>query len=396
MNKSWTGLGLAALLALALAAPSLASAQTSRPSSQAERKTERKAEPSRQGAAGAPGRQAAARSTAPRAGAARSTAARAQPPRADGRRAAPAARQASSARSPRSQAAAQRAVREGRAVPRRAAAPVRRGPSLGQVQGLRATDDELDLNSSVALLVDQETQEVLFSKNAEAVLPIASITKLMTALVVTEAGLPLDEVLTVTAEDAAVRAGSRNTLVAGARLTRGDMLHLALMASENRAAHLLGRTFPGGLDSFVAAMNAKARELGMNDTRYVEPTGLSSDNRSTAHDLALLVRAAYEHPVIRQLSTSLEAVMPVGRRQVQFHNTNGLVRHPEWEIGLQKTGYIAAAGRCVALQAELAGRKVIMVLLDSAGRYARMGDAERLRKWFSEVQVLKSLGFEPR
>jgi D-alanyl-D-alanine endopeptidase (penicillin-binding protein 7) len=296
---------------------------------------------------------------------------------------------------PRQAAGTPRAVREGRAVPRRAAPP-RRGPSLGEVKGLRATPDDLDLNSSVALLVDQETQEVLFSKNAEAVLPIASITKLMTALVVTEAGLPLDEVLTVTPEDAAVRAGSRNTLVAGARLTRGDMLHLALMASENRAAHLLGRTFPGGLDSFVEAMNAKARELGMLDTRYVEPTGLSSENRSSAHDLALLVRAAYEHPVIRELSTSLEAVMPVGRRQVQFHNTNGLVRNPEWEIGLQKTGYIAAAGRCVALQAELAGRKVIMVLLDSAGRYARIGDAERLRKWFAEVQVLRSLGFEHR
>ena len=256
-----------------------------------------------------------------------------------------------------------------------------RPPSVGHLTGLQATQDALDLKSSVALVIDQDTDEVLFSKNASAVLPIASITKLMTALVVTEAKLPLDEVLTVTAEDAAVRAGSSRQLRAGARLTRGEMLHLALMASENRAAYLLGRTYPGGLPSFVDAMNAKAQLLGMHDTRYVEPTGLSSDNRSSAEDLARLVNAASKHPLLRELSTSPEAVVPVGRQQVQFRNTNGLVHNPEWDIGLQKTGYIAAAGRCVVMQTQMAGRKLIMVLLDSAGRYSRLGDAERLRKW---------------
>jgi D-alanyl-D-alanine endopeptidase (penicillin-binding protein 7) len=279
---------------------------------------------------------------------------------------------------------AKAAVRKGKRPARKElvrAAP--RLPSIGQLTGLHATEDELDLKSSVALVVDRDTDEVLFSKNSNAVLPIASITKLMTALVVTEARLPLDEVLTVTPEDAAVRAGSRSQLRAGARLTRGEMLHLALMASENRAAYLLGRTYPGGMPDFVEAMNAKAQLLGMHDTRYVEPTGLSSDNRSSAHDLALLVRAASMHPLLRELSTSPETVVPVGKHQVQFRNTNGLVRNPEWDIGLQKTGYIAAAGRCLVMQTQLAGRQLIMVLLDSAGKYSRIGDAERIRTWMT-------------
>lgn len=264
-------------------------------------------------------------------------------------------------------------------------------PSFGQMYGLHATDDELDLNSSVALVVDQDTDEVLFSKNPEAVLPIASITKLMTALVVTEAGLPLHEALSVDRDDVDATAGSRSRLQVGTELSRGEMLHLSLMASENRAAHVLGRTYPGGMQAFVSAMNRKARELGMRDTRYVEPTGLSSDNQSSARDLAQLVRAAMAHPIIRELSTSLEASVPVGARQVQFRNTNGLVRNPEWEIGLQKTGYISAAGRCVVMQAELAGRKLIMVLLDSAGKYSRIGDAERLRKWIGDTKLVPAL-----
>ena len=259
--------------------------------------------------------------------------------------------------------------------------------SFGQLSGLHGQADPLALKSSVALVVDQDTNEVLFSKNANAVLPIASITKLMAALVVTEAGLSLDEPLVVSQDDVESTAGSRSRLRLGTQLTRGEMLHLSLMASENRAAHVLGRTFPGGLTEFVASMNRKAHELGMNDTRYVEPTGLSSDNQSSARDLARLVRAALVHPIIRQLSTSLEAVVPVGRQQVQFRNTNGLVRNPEWEIGLQKTGYISAAGRCLVMQAELAGRKLIMVLLDSAGKYSRMGDAERIRKWVADHPV---------
>lgn len=263
-------------------------------------------------------------------------------------------------------------------------------PSFGQLYGLHAVDDALDLKSSVAFVIDQDTNEVLFSKNPEAVLPIASITKLMTALVVTEANLPLQEGLVVNQDDVNATAGSRSRLQIGTELPRGDMLHLALMASENRAAHVLGRTYPGGMTAFVGAMNRKAHELGMHDTRYVEPTGLSSDNQSSARDLAQLVRAAMMHPIIRELSTSLEASVPVGARQsqVQFRNTNGLVRSPEWEIGLQKTGYIAAAGRCVVMQAQMAGRKLIMVLLDSAGKYSRMGDAERLRKWIAASSML--------
>jgi D-alanyl-D-alanine endopeptidase (penicillin-binding protein 7) len=268
-----------------------------------------------------------------------------------------------------------------RVVRRAPVVPAR--PSMGELAGLRATDDPLNLKSSVALVVDQDTDEVLFSKNPDAVLPIASITKLMTAMVVTAAHQPLDEELVITQEDVDTEKGSRSRLSVGTRLTRGEMLHLALMSSENRAAHALGRHYPGGLDAFVEAMNAKAQLLGMSDTRYVEPTGLSSSNRSTARDLALLVRAAATVPLIRELSTAQEAAVAVGRRQLQFRNTNALVRSPNWDIGVQKTGYISEAGRCVVMQAEMAGRKLIMVLLDSAGRYSRIGDAERLRTWLA-------------
>ncbi len=263
--------------------------------------------------------------------------------------------------------------------------------SFGQAYGLHDTEDPLDLKSSVALVIDQDTNEVLFSKNSQAVLPIASITKLMTALVVTEAGLPLDEVLSVSQDDVDTEKGSGSRLSVGTELSRGEMLHLALMASENRAAHALGRSYPGGLSAFVDAMNRKAAQLGMNDTRYVEPTGLSSQNQSSAHDLSLLVKAASGHSIIRELSTSHEAQVAVGKRQVQFRNTNGLVRNPSWEIGLQKTGYISEAGRCVVMQAQMAGRKLIMVLLDSAGKYSRIGDAERLRKWLADGQMIEAL-----
>jgi serine-type D-Ala-D-Ala endopeptidase (penicillin-binding protein 7) len=264
-----------------------------------------------------------------------------------------------------------------------AAAPQR--ASFGQLQGLHAEVDPLSLKSAVALVIDQDTREVLFSKNPQAVLPIASITKLMTGLVVTEAQLPLDEMLTISQEDVDTEKGSHSRLTVGTSLSRGDMMHLALMASENRAAHALGRYYPGGLEAFVAAMNQKAQALGMVDTRYVEPTGLSSQNQSTAHDLALLVHEAYQQPLLREFSTSREAAVPVGRRLVQFHSTNGLIRSAQWDIGLQKTGYISEAGRCLVMQAQLAGRKLIMVLLDSAGKYSRIGDAERIRKWLTHA-----------
>ena len=256
---------------------------------------------------------------------------------------------------------------------------------MGELAGLRSTVDELDLKSSVALVMDQDTNEVLFSKNSQAVLPIASITKLMTAVVVTDAGLPLSEVLTVSQDDVDTEKGSRSRLTVGTQLTREEMLHLALMSSENRAAHALGRNFPGGLGAFVNAMNQKAQALGMKDTRYVEPTGLSSLNQSSAHDLATLVKLAHTHPLIRELSTSPEFLVDVGHRQLQFRNTNGLIRNPTWDIGLQKTGYISEAGRCLVMQASLAGRKLIMVFLDSTGRNTRLADAERVRRWITDV-----------
>jgi D-alanyl-D-alanine endopeptidase (penicillin-binding protein 7) len=256
-------------------------------------------------------------------------------------------------------------------------------PSFGQMIGLHEAADVLELKSGVALVLDQDTNEVLFSKNPQAVLPIASLTKLMTAMIVTGAEQPLDETITITDEDIDTEKGSRSRLRVGTQLRREEMLHLALMASENRAAHALGRSYPGGMPAFVAAMNQKARSLGMRDTHYVEPTGLSSANQSSARDLATLVRAAHEVPIIRELSTSPEYMVEVGNRAVQFRNTNGLVKSPEWEIGLQKTGYISEAGRCLVMQAKLAGRHLIMVFLDSAGKYSRIGDAERVRRWLT-------------
>ncbi len=254
-------------------------------------------------------------------------------------------------------------------------------PSFGQLIGLHQAADSLELKSGVALVLDQDTNEILFSKNSLAVLPIASLTKLMTAVVVTEAQLPLDEMIAITDDDIDTEKGSRSRLRVGTQLRREEMLHLALMSSENRAANALGRNYPGGLHAFVAAMNQKARILGMNDTHYVEPTGLSSKNQSSAHDLAILVNAAHEVQIIRELSTSPEYMVEVGNRPVQFRNTNGLVKSPEWDIGLQKTGYISEAGRCLVMQAKLAGRHLIMVFLDSAGKYSRIGDAERVRRW---------------
>ncbi len=254
-------------------------------------------------------------------------------------------------------------------------------PSFGQLAGLHAVDDPLDLKSSVALVIDQETDEILFRKNESAVLPIASLTKLMTGVIITEAALPMDEMLTITQDDVDTEKGSRSRLVVGTSLSRGELLHLALMSSENRAAHALGRTFPGGMATFVSRMNAKAQSLNMLGTRYVEPTGLSSNNQSSAHDLALLVSAAYRDPVLRELSTSPGHVVDLGKRTLQYNTTNRLVKNPDWDIGLQKTGYISEAGQCLVMQASIAGRKLIMVFLDSAGKLSRLGDAERVRKW---------------
>ena len=253
--------------------------------------------------------------------------------------------------------------------------------SVGYAAGLHSTEDPLFLRSGAALVLDQDTKEVLYSKNPEAVLPIASLSKLMTALVISEAHQPLDEELTITTDDIDTEKNTRSRLKPGTALSRGVMLHLALMASENRAANALGRNYPGGLPAFVAAMNAKAKELGMNDTHYVEPTGLSSQNKSSARDLAVLVNAAHPVPLLREYSTTPSLDVELGRRQVQFHTTDRLVANPTWDIGLQKTGFINEAGQCLVMQAQMAGRKLIMVLLDSAGKYSRIADAERIRKW---------------
>ena len=253
--------------------------------------------------------------------------------------------------------------------------------SFGQLAGLRGVEDPLELKSSVALVLDQDTHEVLLSKNDHAVLPIASLTKLMTGLIVSDARLPLDEMISITEDDIDYEKGSRSRLPVGTTLTRGELMHLALMSSENRAAHALGRTFPGGMQRFVGLMNARAMMLGMKDTRYVEPTGLSSENRSSAYDLATLVNTAAQDPLLRQLSTSQGYEVAVGNRVLQYNNTNRLVHNPDWQIGLQKTGYISEAGQCLVMQARVAGRKLIMVFLDSSGKYSRLADAERVRRW---------------
>lgn len=262
------------------------------------------------------------------------------------------------------------------------ARPIR--ASFGQIAGLHATSDALGLHSSVALVVDQETQEVLYSKNDHVVLPIASLTKLMTGLVIAEANLPMDERIRITQADVDTEKGSSSRLAVGTVLSRGDLMHLSLMSSENRAAHALGRTFPGGMDLFISRMNQRARSLGMTDTRYVEPTGLSSQNQSSASDLAVLAAKAYNEPMLRELSTSQGREVAVGSRTLQYNNTNGLIKNPQWDIGLQKTGYISEAGRCLVMQAQVAGRKLIMVFLDSTGKFSRMGDAERVRKWLEQ------------
>jgi D-alanyl-D-alanine endopeptidase (penicillin-binding protein 7) len=243
---------------------------------------------------------------------------------------------------PQGKRVAKSARQPSRVAARSAASPIRAvayepRQSFGQMAGLHAVADPLDLKSSVALVLDQDTHEVLLSKNDHAVLPI------------------------------------------------GEMLLLALMSSENRAAHALGRTFPGGLDAFVQQMNAKARLLGMTDTRYVEPTGLSSRNQSSARDLAVLVNVAHSDPLVREYTTSPGYEVAVGRRTLQYNNTNRLVLSPTWDIGLQKTGYISEAGRCLVMQAQVAGRKIIMVFLDSAGKFSRLGDAERVRHWVESM-----------
>jgi D-alanyl-D-alanine endopeptidase (penicillin-binding protein 7) len=254
--------------------------------------------------------------------------------------------------------------------------------SAGYTNTLSPRDDEPDaLKSATVLVIDEQTGEVLYGKNTGVVAPIASITKLMTAMVTLDANLPLDERVAITEDDIDTYKGTRSRLPVGTTLTRAEMLHLALMASENRAASSLGNSYPGGPAAFVAAMNAKAAALGMNDTRFVEPTGLSSENVSSAPDLAKLVTAAKGYPLIREYSTSTSYDVDIRGRRVAFGNTNGLVRSGDWDIGVSKTGFIREAGRCLVMQARVATRSVIIVLLDSWGSFTRIADAARIRAW---------------
>jgi D-alanyl-D-alanine endopeptidase (penicillin-binding protein 7) len=246
----------------------------------------------------------------------------------------------------------------------------------------RASLAEPALRSSAALVLDTTHSSVLYSRRSAVAMPIASITKLMTALVVMDAGQPLDETLTVSDEDRS-SGGKRiiSRLTPGSQLTRGDLVHLALMASENRAAHALGRNYPGGIEACVAAMNAKARELGMSGAHFVEPTGLSDENVASPEDLSRLVMAAAKVPEIREFSTDSDYLVQVGRHMLHFRNTDSLVNHADWKIEVQKTGYISRAGRCLVMQTVIDDRTIVIVLLNSYGKRTRVADARRIRKW---------------
>jgi D-alanyl-D-alanine endopeptidase (penicillin-binding protein 7) len=242
------------------------------------------------------------------------------------------------------------------------------------------------LGSAIAVIYDEQGQRALYTKHADAVAPIASITKLMTAMVILDARLPLDEPISIEAEDRDHLKGTRSRMRNGMTLTRGELLKLALMASENRAAAALARTYPGGTQVVLAMMNAKARELGMDSTRFFDPTGLHSDNVSTAQDLVKMVMAAQNYELIRQYTTSQSHIVNVdGRRSLRFVNTNPLVRNASWEIGLSKTGYISEAGRCLVMQAKILQRPMVIVLLDSWGKRTRVGDAVRIRNWMENA-----------
>jgi serine-type D-Ala-D-Ala endopeptidase (penicillin-binding protein 7) len=262
--------------------------------------------------------------------------------------------------------------------------------SAGDMAGLNEVHDPLALKSNVALVIDQKTSQVLFEKNSSIPLPIASLTKLMTAMVVLKSHQDMEEVLEVTSDDIDRIRNSSSRLRVGSRLTRANMLHIALMSSENRAASALGRNYPGGLPAFVAAMNAEAKTLGMFDTHYVEPTGLSSQNMASARDLSKLVMAAYQEPIIREYSTDANYAVNPGGYVLQYMSSNSLVRHSDWDIGLQKTGFINEAGHCLVMQARIENRPVVMVFLDSKGKYSRFADADRVRRWVevSRPQIL--------
>jgi D-alanyl-D-alanine endopeptidase (penicillin-binding protein 7) len=253
----------------------------------------------------------------------------------------------------------------------------------------------LRLRSSAVLVIAQDSGEQLFAKNVDQVMPIASITKLMTAMVVLDSGLPLLETIDISNDDIDRRKGSHSKLKVGTALMRAEMLKLALMASENRAAAALARNFPGGTDAFVVAMNQKAAELGMTNSRFEDPTGLTPNNVSTAEDLVKMVAAAHTYPLIREYTTSdsfkIESEDKRRRRLLSYGNSNRLIKSRQWDIGLSKTGYISEAGRCLVMQAMIAEKPVIIVLLDSWGKLSRIADANRIKHWI-ETDVLRVSG----
>jgi D-alanyl-D-alanine endopeptidase (penicillin-binding protein 7) len=261
-------------------------------------------------------------------------------------------------------------------------------PSDAEESAFNSTTS-LQLASSKALIVNQDTGETLYAKSTDTPTPIASVTKLMTAMVMLDMHLPMDEQVAVSDNDVDTLKNTTSRLRVGTTLPRGDMLQLALMSSENRAASAIARTTPIGTIAFVAAMNRKAVELGMKQSHFADPTGLNSENVATAEDLVKMVKAAYQYPEIRKCSTSQSLDVPVYgvRRTVEFRNTNILVRKPEaaWDIGLSKTGYISEAGRCLVMQAKISEQPLIIVLLDSYGKFSRIADAQRIRKWIASA-----------
>ena len=245
----------------------------------------------------------------------------------------------------------------------------------------------LALYSASALVINQETGQAIIEKQSGAVVPIASISKLMTAMVVLDARLDMNEVIAIGDDDVDGLKGTRSRIPVGTTMTRETAMLLALMSSENRAANSLGRHYPGGMPAFVRAMNRKAQALGMLNSRFEEPTGLSSNNVSTANDLARMVAAAARYPEIRALSTTGEARIDLNGHIREFHNTNALVRSDNWDIGVSKTGYISEAGRCLVMQARVADKPVVIVLLDSSGKMTRVGDANRIKRWMESASL---------
>lgn len=250
---------------------------------------------------------------------------------------------------------------------------------------------QLAVQSGSVLVIEQGGGDPLYQKNANLVVPIASITKVMTAMVVLDSTPNLQAPITVTDEDIDYLRGSRSRLSVGSVITRETALLLALMSSENRAANALARHYPGGMEAFLAAMNRKAQSLGMMNTRFEDPTGLNSNNVSTAYDLARMVGAAHSYPLIREFSTTSDAKVEISGRELDYRNTNQLVKSSTWEIGLSKTGYIHEAGKCLVMQARVADKPVVIVLLDSAGKLTRVGDANRIKRWMESPSFMRRL-----